>query len=128
MEQPMVLTNIGEARLLGALGLSGAISGGRAAQAAGVSRRYGLGRGGRAALRGTSLWSGSVAYGTPKPVCAVVKDLRLNCASLAMLRPLRSTDAATTCALQPAFLRPRAVPVRLPPPAFAQTTTSGLRP
>lgn len=52
MEQPMALADIGETWLLGALGLSGAISGGRAAQAGGNPRRCGLGCSGCVAPRG----------------------------------------------------------------------------
>ena len=83
----------------------------------------------RAALRGTSTRSGQVANGTPKPVCPVVKDLLLKSLSDAMCRPVRSTETATTWVWsQPTLRRPRAVPVRLPPPACVTATTSGWRP
>ncbi len=43
-----------------------------------------------------------------------------------MCNPFKSTLAPTTLVLiEPAFINPLAVPVRLPPPAFVQTTISG---
>src|SRR5690554_6920455 len=80
---------------------------------------------GLAADLGTSDRSGQMLKGIPNPVCPVVKDFLLKWVSDAICSPVRSTEAATTWVDAPALIRPLVVPVRFPPPALVQTTTSG---